>query len=200
VERHARLIGDSGRCRPLRPIERAARRVRPRFPDLAISEQIQDRRPQFRVGIARRHHAADLVAVIDPAGVADPSFAVDEHNLRRDRRVEGLGQREVGVEPEREREAKLAAVGLDLANVVDFTDHAHEADAFVGELVGKSVEHRGVILRQRTGGMEKREAHSPAIVAQRIRERDGVAGERSESETFRWDRRTVGRPRCGGDQ
>ncbi len=111
-----------------RSIERAARRGRARLTDLAPAEEIEDRRPQLGIRIAGRHHAPDLVAVVDPAGVADRPVAVDEHHLGRDRRVERLGQREIGVESDRKPDPKLSAIGLDLTDVVDFTDHAHEAD------------------------------------------------------------------------
>ena len=59
----------NGRCghRSLRPVERAAGGLRPRFADLTTGDQISNRICEFGLGIAGGHHAADLVAVVDPA-------------------------------------------------------------------------------------------------------------------------------------
>ena len=198
LERDPCRTGDGGRRRPVRPIERTADGPRPRLTDLAAGDEIEDSRPEFGLRIARRHHAPDLVAVVDPAGVADRPVTIDEDHLRRDRRPEGFGDREVVVEADREPDPELPPVGLDLAGIVAFTDHAHEADALGGEFPGKAAEHRTVLASQRAGGMEKREAHGPAVGAERFGERNGGPGERLKPQVLRRDRLSLQRLRCGG--
>ena len=155
----------NGRCghRPFRPVEWAAGSLRPRFADLATGDEIPDRAREFGLGIAGRHHTADLVAVVDPAFIADLPVAVHEDHLGRDGRIEGLGQREIGVEMDRKRDAELRAVGLDLRGVVGIADDAYEANAVLGESGCEFVEHRTIFLRHRAGRMEKREADSPPV-------------------------------------
>jgi hypothetical protein len=148
-----------------------------------------------------RHHAANLVAVVDAARVQNPPVAVDEHHLRRDRRVEGLSEAEIRVEVDRERDAELPAVGRDLPGVVAFADHADEADAIVGEFRSQLAKHRSILLRQRAGWMEKREADGPTIGADQIGERNGAAIHRSQCEALgRQGRGRFGRQERAGDE
>ena len=191
--RRVRGCGSQRGRRSLRPIERAAGGLGPRLADLSSGKEIPDRVRELRFGIAGRHHAADLVAVVDPAGVANLLVAVHEHHLGRDRRVEGLGQREGGVEIDRKRDAERRAVGLDLRRIVAFADHAHDTDAVSGESGGKLAEHGRTVLRERTGRMKKREADGLAI-AEKIVEWDPRAVGSGHDQSFRRDRPAV-RPR-----
>ena len=191
--------GRGTRRRSLRAIDRAARSLGPRFADLAAGEKILDRFGEFRLGIAGRHHAADLVAVVDPTRVADPAITVDEHHLGRDRHIERRGEREVGVVVDRERDAVIPAVHLDCGGVVAFADDAHEADALATEIGSQRTEHGSIFLSERAGGMEKREADGPAGGTEEIGERNGAAIVHPHRETVRRQGR-LGRHSRAGDK
>ena len=160
-------------------------------------DEVDDRLAQFRIGCPRRHHAADLVAVIDPAGIPHASFAIDEHHLRGDAHIERLGQPEVAVEIDRKGDLEVAAIGLDLLGGVDLTDHADEADPFVSELLRELPEHRRVVLGERTGGMEEGKADRPTIGPEEIGKGHAIAALRLQFEPLGGDRlasRGVKRP------
>ena len=143
------------------------------------------------MGIAGRHHAANLVAVVDPTRVANAAIAVDEHHLGRDRRVEGLRQAEVGVGVDGKRDAVCLAVVFDVGGVIALADHAHEANALVGILSRKCTQHGAVFLRERAGGMEKRKTDRLALGAKQISKRTAVAIGRVYSQPVGRDRRGV---------
>ena len=143
------------------------------------------------MGIAGRHHAANLVAVVDPTRIANATIAVDEHHLGRDRRVEGLCQAEVAVGVDGKRDAVCLAVVLDFGGVVVFADNAHEANALVGILSRKFTQHGAVFLRERAGGMEEGKTDRPAVGAKQISKRSAVAIGRSHSQPVGRDRRGV---------
>ena len=197
--------GRSGRIRSLRPVERTAGGLGSRHTDGAAGEQVLDGVCEFRLGVARRHHAADLVAVVDPAGVADPPLAVDEHRLGRGGGPESPGQFESRVEMDREPDAVGGAVAVDLRGIVALADHADEADAPAGEVGGQRLEHRSVGLGERAGGMEEGEADGLAVAEQVV---EGVRHpvEPRHGETLRrrhalWaDRRVGGESRDAHEQ
>jgi hypothetical protein len=176
---------DARSGRPLRTVERAAHGSGLRLADRTAGDQIIDGVPQFRVGIARSHHASDLVAVVDPAGVANSPVAVHEHHLGRGRGVERLGQLETGVEMDRERDAKLPGIRADLCGIVAFADHAHDANALPGEVGEEVGKHRRILLRERAGRMKRRETDGAAIGTEQLIEAMRRAIDAGERESIR---------------
>ena len=64
---------------------------------------------------------------------------------------------------DRERDPELPAVGRDLGGIIALAHDAHDANTLAGQVGGEFCKHRRILLRERTGRMEEREADGPAV-------------------------------------